>query len=63
MMKPASKRNYKVKDENLTVSIRIPDTLKKELEKLAHEFGLGFSEFVQDGLDQWAKINRDSIKK
>ncbi len=60
-MKPASKRNYKIKSGNVTVSIRIPDTLKKELEKLATEFGLGFSEFIQDGLDQWAKINRDSL--
>lgn len=61
-MKPVSKRNYKAKNKNVTVSIRIPDTLKKELESLAKETGRGFSEFVQDGLDQWAKINRDSLK-
>lgn len=61
-MKPVSKRHYKPKNENVTVSIRIPDTLKKELENLAKETGRGFSEFVQDGLDQWAKINRENLK-
>ena len=47
----------------MTVSIRMPDTLKEELDSLARESGRGFSEFVQDGLDQWAKINRNALKK
>jgi predicted DNA-binding protein len=61
-MKPITKRNYKVKKENITVSIRLPDTLKEELEKLAEEYGRGFSDFVQEGLDRWAKVSRDSLK-
>ena len=61
-MKTVSKRNYRQKKGNLTVSIRLPDTLKDELENLAKEYGRGFSDFVQEGLDQWAKISRDSLK-
>lgn len=60
-MRPANIRHYKAKNEKLTVSIRLPDTLKDELEKLAEEYGYGFSEFIQDGLDQWAKLNRERL--
>lgn len=47
------KRHY-VKGDKITVSIRLPDELKRELEKLAEQRGRGFSDFVQEGLDQWA---------
>ena len=61
-MKPIEKRNYKAAKENLTVSIRLPDTLKLELETLAVRYGRGFSDFVQEGLDQWAKLHRDKLR-
>ena len=57
-MKPIAKRNYKAKKTNVTVSIRLPDTLKDDLERLASEYGRGFSDFVQEGLDQWAALHR-----
>jgi predicted transcriptional regulator len=62
-MKPISKRNYPVSKENITVSIRLPDTLKKELETLAEEYGRGFSDFIQEGLDQWAKLHRNKTPR
>jgi len=58
-MKPISKRHFKVDKENVTVSIRIPDALKAELDRLAKEYGRGFSDFIQEGLDQWAKIHSE----
>lgn len=58
-MKALSKRNYKAVKDNVTVSIRLPDTLKRELDALAEEYGRSFSDFVQEGLDQWAKLHRD----
>ena len=61
-MKPITKRNYKAKKENVTVSIRLPDSLKEELEQLAKEYGRGFSDFVQEGLDQWASLHRKQTK-
>lgn len=60
-LKATSARYYPAKKENLTVSIRIPDTLKIELEKLTNELGRGFSDFLQEGLDEWAKVNRDYL--
>ena len=47
------KRKY-IKGEKVTVSIRLPEELKNKLEKIAKDRGHGFSEFVQEGLDQWA---------
>lgn len=62
-MKTIRKRNYLIKKQNVTVCIRIPDTLKKELNYLASILGLGFSHFVQNGLDQWAYLYRNKLKK
>lgn len=59
-MKPVSKRNY-ISGDKITVSIRMPKSLKDQLEKLAEEHGRGFSDFVQEGLDQWATAH--SAKK
>lgn len=56
-MKPVSKRHF-IKGEKLTVSIRLPEELKTELEKLAEASGRGFSDFVQEGLDQWANLHK-----
>lgn len=61
-MKPIAKRHYKAKVKNVTVSVRIPDTLKKELESLAKEYGRGFSDFIQEGLDQWASLHKTQSK-
>ena len=47
------KRKY-IKGEKVTVSIRLPEELKNKLENIAKDRGHGFSEFVQEGLDQWA---------
>jgi predicted DNA-binding protein len=60
-MKPVSKRNF-IKGEKVTVSIRLPEELKRELEKLAEQTGRGFSDFVQEGLDQWAALHRKQAK-
>ena len=38
--------------------MRMPQELKKVLERLAHENGRGFSDFVQEGLDQWAWLHQ-----
>lgn len=56
-----NRRKY-IKGENRTVSIRIPESLKIELEKLAEFYGRGFSEFIQDGLDQYACFVREKIE-
>ena len=56
-MKPVAKRHF-IKGDKVTVSIRLPEELKKELERLAEQAGRGFSDFVQEGLDQWAALNR-----
>lgn len=61
-MKPVSKRNF-IKGEKITVSIRLPEELKRELEKLAEESGRGFSDFLQEGLDQWATLNAGAKQK
>jgi predicted DNA-binding protein len=42
----------------LTISIRLPEELKTELEGLADQTGRGFSDFFQEGLDQWAALNK-----
>jgi len=60
-MKPVSKRHF-IKGEKVTVSIRLPEELKRELEKLAEQTGRGFSDFVQEGLDQWAALHRKQSK-
>jgi predicted DNA-binding protein len=60
-MKPVSKRQY-VKGDKVTVSIRLPQELKQELEKLADYLGRGFSDFLQEGLDQWASVHRKKLK-
>lgn len=59
-MKTVSKRHF-IKGEKLTVSIRMPEELKVELEKLAELSGRGFSDFVQEGLDQWAFLNKKAL--
>lgn len=61
-MKPVIKRHF-IKGEKVTVSIRLPEELKKELDRLADQSGRGFSDFVQEGLDQWAWIHGSSAKK
>lgn len=58
-MTPVQKRRF-IKGSKVTVSIRLPEELRAQLEKLATESGRGFSEFVQDGLDQWAGLHVDS---
>lgn len=50
------KRHF-IKGDKITVSIRLPEELKGVLEKLAEQSGRNFSDFVQEGLDQWAAIN------
>ncbi|MGE0761866.1 MAG: ribbon-helix-helix protein, CopG family [Bdellovibrionales bacterium] len=60
-MKPVTKRHF-IKGDKVTVSIRLPEELKKELERLAEQSGRGFSDFVQEGLDQWAQVNRSRKK-
>lgn len=52
-MTKLEKRNY-IKGKKITVSLRMPEELKKKLESLAKTRGHGFSDFVQEGLDQWA---------
>ena len=56
------KRKY-TKGENITVSLRMPESLKNELDNLSEEYGKKFVEFVLDGLDQWASFNRESLDK
>ena len=34
---------------------------KDEIDDLAKELGRTFSDVVQEGLDQWAKIQRDEL--
>ena len=60
-MKPVTKRQF-IKGDKVTVSIRLPEELKKELERLADQTGRGFSDFVQEGLDQWAILHKQ-LKK
>lgn len=43
--------------------MRLPEELKKELERLAEQAGRGFSDFVQEGLDQWAALNKSQGTK
>ncbi len=59
--KTVLKRHF-IKGEKITVSIRLPEELKGELERLAELTGRGFSEFVQEGLDQWAYEHRREFK-
>ncbi len=47
-----------IKGKKVTVSIRLPEELKKILNDIAKERGHSFSDFVQDGLDQWAMAHR-----
>lgn len=61
-MKPVTKRHF-IKGEKVTVSMRLPEELKKELERLAEQAGRGFSDFVQEGLDQWAALNKSQVTK
>lgn len=61
-MKPVSKRNYTSGDK-VTVSIRLPNELKKKLEMLAEETGRGFSDFIQEGLDQWAALHDPKVSR
>lgn len=61
-MKPISKRAF-TKGDKVTVSIRLPESLKNELERIANEAGRGFSDFVQEGLDQWAALNKRALSK
>lgn len=56
-MKPVSKRKF-IKGGKVTVSIRLPQELKNELERQAQLTGRGFSDFIQEGLDQWADLNK-----
>lgn len=56
-MKPVLKRNY-VKGKKVTVSIRLPEELKKELDRVAKEVGRSFSDFIQEGLDQWVALHK-----
>ncbi len=60
-MKAVSKRSF-AKKPRVTVSIRLPEDLKEELERLAQAAGHSFSDFVQEGLDQWSVINGDQGK-
>ena len=60
-MKPISKRRF-IKGEKITVSIRLPAELKVELEKVAAAHGRSFSDFVQEGLDQWASLHKTTSK-
>jgi predicted transcriptional regulator len=62
-MRLVPKRHYRAKKDNVTVSIRIPDSLKGKLEALAEEHGRGFSDFVQEGLDQWAFLHDQRTSK
>ena len=61
-MKTVSKRNF-IKGKKVTVSIRLPEELKKILDSIANESGRTFSEFVQEGLDQWAALHRPDKKR
>ena len=61
-METVSKRNF-IKGKKVTVSIRLPEELKKVLDSIADDSGRTFSEFVQDGLDQWAYLHKSSAKK
>lgn len=61
-METVSKRNF-IKGEKVTVSIRLPEELKKVLDKIAEDSGRSFSEFVQDGLDQWAFLHKNRSKR
>lgn len=61
-MKPVTKRHY-IKGEKVTVSIRLPEELKMELERLAEQAGRGFSDFLQEGLDQWAALHKGKYSK
>lgn len=57
-----SKRRY-TKGSKKTVSIRLPESLKAELERISNELGRGFSDFIQEGLDQWATLHRQEMEK
>lgn len=48
-----SKRNFPG-GRKVTVSIRLNEELKKILERVAKTRGHEFSDFVREGLDQWA---------
>lgn len=54
------KRSY-IKGKKVTVSIRLPEELKKKLVAIAKDRGHGFSDFVQEGLDQWAYAHEKKI--
>lgn len=56
------KRNY-IKGDKITVSIRLPEELKEHLERLSKQMGRGFSDFVQEGLDQWAALHSEKRPK
>ena len=47
------RRRY-IKGDRITCSIRLTKELLIKLKKIASERGHPFSNFVQDGLDQWA---------
>lgn len=61
-MRTVSKRKYAA-GEKVTVSIRLPESLKKALEDFSEERGWGFSDFVQEGLDQWAELHAEQPTK
>ncbi len=61
-MKRVSKRNY-IEGDKVTVSIRLPQELKAELERISESMGRGFSDFVQEGLDQWATLHSERRSK
>lgn len=61
-MNPVNKRKF-IKGPKVTVSLRLPQELKDELERIAGLTGRGFSDLVQEGLDQWASINKTSLNR
>ena len=54
-------RVYKSGD-NATVSLRMPESLKKQLDKLAADYGRTFSDLCCEGLDQFAEFLAKSAK-
>ena len=54
-MTPVYSRKFKGEKE--TTSIRLPISLVDKLKELAKERGVKFVDFVQDGLDQWARAH------
>lgn len=48
---------FYIKGRKQTISIRLPEELIKVLKKIAKNRGHGFSNFIQDGLDQWASVH------